>query len=286
VQNQDKNNPLSVNQPSPANSFALHPPEQGQYIKGGTGNMSMDKYNAMKKPPAWALREIRGGRLAGKTDINPQWRIQAMTEQYGPCGTGWKWEIVKLWNETAPAGEVMAFAQISLYTKDNDTWSAPVPGIGGSMLSVMEKAGMHNSDEGYKMAVTDALSVAFKFLGVAADIYSGHFDGKYGLLYDNIGTNAVQPASATRETKPPEGGNLFFEGTLAGVDGKEGKIGPYWVISVADNKGVTEKYTIFKSSTAENLGNVIGDKIRVYYKPEGKYKNFVSFSPIMENENG
>ena len=40
-----------------------------------------------------------------------------------------------------------------------------------------ESKGLYSSDEGYKMAVTDALSVAMKSLGVAADIYAGKWDG-------------------------------------------------------------------------------------------------------------
>ena len=44
-------------------------------------------------PPQDALKPITAGRLKGKSDINPQWRIQALTEQYGICGVGWAYEI-------------------------------------------------------------------------------------------------------------------------------------------------------------------------------------------------
>ena len=45
-----------------------------------------------------------------------------------------------------------------------------------------EKSGHHNSDEAYKMAVTDALSVAFKSLGFGAEIYYGKVNGcKYDI---------------------------------------------------------------------------------------------------------
>lgn len=139
--------------------------------------MSNTRYwDALKRPPSGALKKINGGRLNGKTDISPQWRVQAMTEQFGPVGTGWKYEIVNVWS--APAGdEVFAFAQVNLYYKEGDEWSAPIPGIGGSKLMQMEKAGLYANDEGFKMAVTDALSVAMKSLGVAADIYLGLWDG-------------------------------------------------------------------------------------------------------------
>ena len=36
-----------------------------------------------------------------------------------------------------------------------------------------EKSGMYTSDECYKMALTDAMSVACKALGVAADVFTG-----------------------------------------------------------------------------------------------------------------
>jgi len=45
------------------------------------------------------------------------------------------------------------------------------------MLVTKESKGLHSSDEGFKMAVTDALSTAMKLLGVGADIYSGMWDG-------------------------------------------------------------------------------------------------------------
>jgi hypothetical protein len=134
-------------------------------------------WNQVNRPPQSALKQINAGRLKGKTDINPQWRYQAMTEQFGPCGVGWKYEIVKLWIEPAPLEQSMAFAQIGLYIKSNGEWSDPIPGVGGSMAIAKEKNGLHASDECFKMAITDALSVAMKMIGVAADIYAGLWDG-------------------------------------------------------------------------------------------------------------
>ena len=141
-----------------------------------------EKYwNTFCKPPGWALKTIQAGRLKDKTDINPQWRYQAMTEAFGFCGVGWYYEIVNLWIEDGANDERMAFCKINLFVKIDGEWSQPIPGIGGSMLVASEKNGMHNSDEAYKMATTDALSVAMKMLGVGADIYSGdRYDSKYG----------------------------------------------------------------------------------------------------------
>ena len=52
-------------------------------------------------------------------------------------------------------------------------------GTGGSKFSTMESRGQYVSDEAEKMAMTDALSVAMKAIGVAGDIYLGYSDSKY-----------------------------------------------------------------------------------------------------------
>ena len=134
-------------------------------------------WNAVKQPPASALRPIQGGRLRGKTDICPQWRYLVMTEQFGICGIGWKYEVTNKWTELISTGEMFAFADVKLYIRHDGQWSEPIPGHGGSMLLEKESSGLHASDEGYKMAITDALSVAMKMLGIAADVYSGAWDG-------------------------------------------------------------------------------------------------------------
>ena len=134
-------------------------------------------YESLARPPKNALREIQAGKLKGKTDINPQWRYKAMTEQFGLVGCGWKYEVQKLWFEQGAGAEKLAFAQVAVYVKDGDTWSEPIVGIGGSKLVQLEKGAAVSNDEGYKMAVTDAFSTALKMLGVAADIYAGAWDG-------------------------------------------------------------------------------------------------------------
>lgn len=127
-------------------------------------------YNAVRAVPQEAQRPINGGRLKGMTDINPVWRIKALTEQFGPCGIGWYYTTDHQWTETY-GNEVVAFVNISLYIKNGDEWSKPICGSGGSKLVTIEKSGPYVSDEAYKMATTDAISVACKQLGMAADIY-------------------------------------------------------------------------------------------------------------------
>lgn len=136
-------------------------------------------YEKVRAVPKEAKKPIAGGKLIGKTDINPMWRIKTLTELFGACGIGWKSEITK--KEVIPAarGEVAAFVDINLYIKVGDTWSEAIAGTGGSMLVKTENKMLVSNDEAFKMAYTDALSVACKALGVGADVYWDKDSTKY-----------------------------------------------------------------------------------------------------------
>jgi len=201
---------------------------------------NLDKWDKLARPPEAALKSIKGGRLKGMTDINPQWRYKALTDVYGPCGGGWKFTIDRLWTEPGTDGQLMAFAQISLYvaesipvlstekyddlTKTTLTrhWSESIPGIGGSMLITKEQSGLHTSDEAFKMAVTDALSVAAKMLGVGADIYMGRWDGSKYKDQEEKPNGKTNPAKNALGKKPYSIGDGITiskerEGELEGV---------------------------------------------------------------------
>ena len=139
---------------------------------------NMDIYDSFRVTPKEAQKEIAGGRLRGFTDINPMYRIQKLTEKFGPCGIGWYYEPVKKWIERA-GDEIMAFVDISLFIKVDGEWSKPIAGTGGSALYAMEKGGLKASDECFKMATTDAISVACKQLGIGADVYWKAGESKY-----------------------------------------------------------------------------------------------------------
>lgn len=128
-------------------------------------------YDAVRSVPENAKKQITGGRLSGMTDINPMWRIKTLTEQFGICGIGWKYVITDKRLEKGANDEIAAFVDVDLYIKVDGEWSDPIPGTGGSTFVAKERNGMYTSDECFKMALTDALSVACKALGFAADVY-------------------------------------------------------------------------------------------------------------------
>jgi hypothetical protein len=140
--------------------------------------MAIDKrWEAVQAPPTDRLKTIGFGALKGKSDISPQWRIKAMSETYGLCGIGWRYEIVQTDYRPGTDGKEMVFVTVHLFIKDGDAWSHPIPGIGGNMVIDKNKNGLVESDEALKMAVTDALGNAMKYIGVASQIYEGDFDG-------------------------------------------------------------------------------------------------------------
>jgi hypothetical protein len=211
---------------------------------------NLELWNKYRQPPASVLKPIGAGRLKGKSDINPMWRYQALTEEFGPCGQGWNYDILSLWTEPGANGEVFAFAKVELFTEPAKAGQVMrgIIGVGGSKLIQKEKEGMHNNDEGFKMAVTDALGTACKMLGFAADVYMGLWDGsKYKEpLAQPGGPVSPEPPKATN---PP--------GVEAWTTAQRGKL---WAMckvkgmSETEAKDFIEKYIPNKDkSTASSL---------------------------------
>lgn len=159
----------------------------------------------MRAVPETARRRIQGGHLNGKTDINPVWRLKMLTEKFGPVGFGWNVREVERWTNEC-AGEVGAFVKVELRVHLGDAWSEPIEGTGGSKLCGKGR-GEGINDEAWKMATTDAISVACKSLGMAADIYYEK-DAAWGSKYDPRETAAGAPrnsAPGNYTTRAPQG---------------------------------------------------------------------------------
>ena len=127
-------------------------------------------YESVRSVPKEAKKEIEAGRLKGKHDISPMWRIKKLTEVFGPAGFGWYTEIVRTWTEASESGEMAVFVDINLFVKKDGEWSRPIFGNGGNKLIANEKKYENAQtvyipyldDDAYKKAYTDAISVAAK----------------------------------------------------------------------------------------------------------------------------
>lgn len=144
---------------------------------------NMTLWNSWRKVPEEAKKPITAGRLKGMTDINPMWRYKMLTERFGPCGTGWYTDDEQYELLQGAQDQVVVSCRLKLYYRDPESgeWSKGVAGQGGSMLVAAETKGLYTSDEAFKMAYTDAISVACKQLGIGADVYWSRGETKYSL---------------------------------------------------------------------------------------------------------
>lgn len=168
---------------------------------------NMELYERFRSCPREAKRTIGGGKLSGKTDINPMWRIKKLTEAFGPCGIGWKAPITEHWIDEGSGGEAIVTIRINLYVKYNGEWSEPIEGIGGNTIVQAERGRLVSNDEAYKMAYTDAISVACKSLGVAADVYFEQDRTKYTRREEADGGETKKTNVET--TRSPTKGGTF-----------------------------------------------------------------------------
>lgn len=169
----------------------------------------MTIYEQFRSVPSEAQKTIAAGKLKGFTDINPMWRIKKLTEYFGACGEGWYLDNIETWTESA-AGEIAAFVRVDLIVKINGAWSKPITGIGGSKLAG-KGVGDGINDEAFKMAYTDAISIACKNLGMAADIYYAKDRTKYDLS-DNAQNSSKSAGSQTRQSNTPPQENVAVKG--------------------------------------------------------------------------
>ena len=171
---------------------------------------NLDIYNKAASVPENAKKPISAGRLKGMTDINPMWRIKMLTELFGMCGVGWKYVITEKRIVEGADGAVCAFVDIDLFVKNGDEWSEAIQGTGGSQLVSIERNGKYTNDECFKMALTDALSVACKALGFGADVYwadgrtkySGNDTGGEGEKPKQEGEKPKQEGEKPKQQKP------------------------------------------------------------------------------------
>lgn len=135
------------------------------------------------------------------TSVKPIWRIQKLTEIFGPCGMGWYVNITSCKTNELRNGAISIVMEVDLVYRIPETkvWSKPVHGIGtGWAVYKNSKGEWMQDDEAWKKAYTDAISVACKSLGFAADIYMDSEDDKYGQEANNT-IIAVPIAKPTQE---------------------------------------------------------------------------------------
>lgn len=201
----------------------------------------MQFWSQFATPPAKALKPIEGGRMKGKTAINDQWRIEVMTEVFGPCGVGWKFTTDAKWTVPGIDGQVFAFVDVTLYVKIGGTWSDGLPGTGGDFLIAKESDKMHCDPDAFKKATTDAIGNAMRRLGVGSAVYWNEWTGKNFREHDMTpaptagSTGFGAPSDGTPPPAPIPQPKKFAWGTATSAERKG-----YVLAKIAEVKRMTD----------------------------------------------
>ena len=130
-------------------------------------------WNRLKRTDPKATKPFtRPGGFRG-TQIDPTWRLQMMTELFGPVGKGWGYEQMD-W--TIAERMVFICARVWYIDPDSKEKCFTGPQWGGTEM-VRRRNGIEvPDDECFKMSMTDAVGKCVLQLGLAADVYLGQFD--------------------------------------------------------------------------------------------------------------
>jgi hypothetical protein len=130
-------------------------------------------WDSLKRVPKEHLKPFkRSGGFTG-TAIKPMWTFHRMTEEFGPCGTGWG--VCTPDFNVQPAGnEILVYCIVHVWYGDHDH---TVCGVGGDKILSVGNSGPRTDDEAFKKAFTDAVTNALKMIGAGADIHMGLWDG-------------------------------------------------------------------------------------------------------------
>jgi hypothetical protein len=163
---------------------------------GRTAADNLALWNRLKRTDPKATKPFtRSGGFRG-TQIDPTWRLQMMTEAFGPIGKGWGYEQLE-WT----VQERMVFICCRVWYVHPETGEVLYTGPqwGGTELVQRNRDGTERPiDEAFKMSITDAVGKCCVQIGLAADVYMGQFDdSKY-----RMESEAYFTAKSNPDTQP------------------------------------------------------------------------------------
>lgn len=122
-----------------------------------------------------AVKAIAGKQYSGNSP-NPYWIVERLTDEFGPCGIGWGFNILDERMERLTPNEVLHVARVRLwYVMDGKR--GEFEQIGQTRALYAKRDGSLLVDEDApKKSVTDALVKCASYLGFAGDIFSGMWD--------------------------------------------------------------------------------------------------------------
>lgn len=152
-----------------------------------------------KTDPSHTKQFTRGGGFSG-TAINATYVMKRLTEQFGPCGVGWRMVIEDDRMEEGHTLKDGSICKIHVvrghleYVLDGE-WRSTGPQFGQTtFVGQYQSSGTYTDEEAPKKSITDCMTKCAVMLGVCADIHLGLFDDN---KYVNNRREEVEKKSAS-----------------------------------------------------------------------------------------
>jgi hypothetical protein len=122
-----------------------------------------------------AVKKITGKDYGGSSP-SPYWIIERLTDEFGPCGIGWGFNVVNERFERFSDTDTLHIACVRMWY-ELDGKRGELEQMGQTKGSYVTSKGAFKVDEDApKKSVTDALVKCASYLGFAGDIFSGRWD--------------------------------------------------------------------------------------------------------------
>ena len=122
-----------------------------------------------------AVKPITGKQYSGNSP-KPYWIVERLTDEFGPCGIGWGFNVLDERMERLTETEILHVARVRFwYELDGKRGEFEQIGQTRALYAKRDKSLMADEDAP-KKSVTDALVKCASYLGFAGDIFSGMWD--------------------------------------------------------------------------------------------------------------
>lgn len=151
-------------------------------------NTNLDMWGRLMPTNPKFTKQFKGAGGFSGTALNAMYVIQKLTEEFGPCGQGWRFVLEEdriqaghtLKNgDTAKLHIIRGHIEYRIPT-DGDwegaQWFSTGPQFGQTMLVGENKYGTYTDEEAPKKSITDCIGKCAASLGIGADIFLGLFD--------------------------------------------------------------------------------------------------------------
>ena len=146
---------------------------------------NLELWNKVEKTDPKHTKKVTFGR--GFTAIDPYYQVKCATEQFGPAGEGWGWEVVRV-EEFREIHSLGLLIRLWHGSRDNyiEQWGQ------GNFYTDKEKT--KPDHDVLKKATTDGITKCLSYLGFNADVFTGKFDdNKYVQQMNNEFREQVNP---------------------------------------------------------------------------------------------